>query len=290
MNIEFHLPPWLVALILLTALAAGLLLAPWAHRTFTENVGDDEGGDESTAREFGQIAAPVVTITALLLSFSLVNVWGSFAEATQRAGDEAIAVDYQSDMAQVIPDATTSTELEAVLVCYARSIAGPEWRAMSDSGEATAPEVDTWTDRLQRDIGLLGAKKTGASAVEREFISADKERGTARSQRLTEARVSIPEPITLLMLAAAAVSIIVLAWANLPARNRRLHVMALVLVTLLFFGLITVITELDSPYWGAIDIEATDMSRVAADEAADFAERHPGSQLPCDDEGRQVTG
>lgn len=300
-TIEFHFPLWLVALLLFGALAVGVALTPWARRVFdgtprgadkaTGEAGDgspDELTFDNPAHDFGSIAAPVVTITALLLSFSLVNVWGSYADAAVKANAEAVAVDYQSDMAHMIPDPVESQELEAVLVCYARSIAGPEWQAMSERGEATAAEVDDWTDRLQEIIGVLGTQKLGTSVVEREIIAADKERATARSQRLTEARVSIPEPITLLLLAAAAVSIIVLAFAYLPLRNRRLHVAALVVVTVMFIGLIQVITELDSPYRGLIDIDATDMARVATDEAADFAEQHPGAQLPCDDQGRLI--
>lgn len=300
MTIEFEFPLWLVALILFGALAVGVFLTPWARRVFDGNHsnGDQEpagAGDptgevsfENPAHDFGSIAAPVVTVTALLLSFSLVNVWGSYADGAVKANTEAVAVDYQSDMAHMIPDPVQSRELEGVLVCYARSIAGPEWQAMEEQGEATSPEVDAWTDRLQEIIAVLGTQKTGTSAVEREIIAADKERATARSQRLTEARVSIPEPITLLLLVAAAVSIIVLAFAYLPLRNRRLHLVALFVVTVMFIGLIQVIMELDSPYRGLIDIDATDMTRVATDEAVDFAENHPGAPLPCDDQGRLI--
>lgn len=257
MTIEFHFPPWLIVLILGTALVIGIALAPWAQQFFADAPADaDAEGEEqdddddrnTTARDFASIAAPIVTVTALLLSFSLVNVWGSYAEATQKASAEAVAVDYQSDMAQVLPDRAKSQELEALVVCYARSIAGPEWQLMGERGESTAPEVDPWTDRLQEAIGALGSQKGGASAVEREFIAVDKERGTARSQRLTEARVSLPEPITMLLLVAASTSLIVLAFAYLPARNRRLHLAALVVVAVMFMGLLTIITELDSPY------------------------------------------
>lgn len=270
------LPLWAVTLALLAALIVGIVASPRVRKHF-------HGEDDAS---FGSITAPLIAITTLTLSFSLVSVWGSFHQASVAASDEALAVDYQSDIAQQLPDARARQDLEATLVCYARAIAGPEWQVMKQRGEATADEVDPWTDRLQASTSALASAVGGPAAAARELIGADKERGNARSRRLTQARPSMPLAVLALLLAVASMAVIALALAHIPVQRRWLHVAALSVVTLAILGLFILITELDSPFHGLIDIESTDMTRVASAEAADFAETYPGVALPCDESGR----
>lgn len=272
---------WLSALVLLAALLVGIFVSPYARRMF-----DKDGG--SSASDFGYITAPLIAITTLALSFSLVTVWGSFHQAAVTANKEALAVDYQSDVAQVLPDPQSRRDLEAALICYARAIAGPEWQEMKQRGEATSDVVDPWTDYLQNKSGVLTNTPGGPAALARELTAADKERSEARSQRLVQARTSLPRALLILLLFVAAAAVITLAFAHLPVRNRWLHVTALAVVTAVLVGLFALIAELDSPFHGLIDNESTDMTRVATAEAADFAETYPGVALPCDESGRKL--
>lgn len=323
-----YLPLWVVIVVPLTALIVGVVLSPGARRVFGDSGDSDESTDglatgstseptgeardavdaeeaeaeadaddqeqdqderKDTASDFRNLIAPVVTITSLVLSFALVNTWASFQNAAVKAHAEAVAVDYQGDLAQLLPDATQRRDLEATLVCYARAISGPEWAIMGTGGDVTADEVDPWTDQLAATAGELITKTGPGTPVGREFLSADRERAAARSTRLVQARPSIPEPIVLFLLAAVSASIVALAFSNLPSNRTWLHITGLVVVATMLTGLLVVITELDSPYWGLIDTEPTDMTRVAAAEASDFAQQYPGVHLPCDDSGRQLT-
>ncbi len=288
-----YLPSWLAFSAPLVGLVAGVALAPVAQRYFTR--GEDrvtESSEDGAAegdgeRSFGSITAPIVGITTLVLSFTLVQTWMSYQQAVISAHAEAVAVDYQSDMARLIPNRAESKAATAALVCYSRAIVGPEWAAMERDEDVTADEVRVWTTQIAAEIGRPETNTPGREAG-RATVRADQERQAARSDRLLQGRPSIPFALLLLLVVAAALAVASLALANLPRERRAWHIGALAVVALLFSGLLLAITDLDSPYSGVLRLEPTDMARTAEDGAREYAARFPGEPLPCDGQGRVI--
>ena len=275
---EFRFPLWVIFLPMVLAFVAVILAGPAMQRRF------EQEDDSDLQRRFGYLTAPAVSLTTLLLSFTLVTVWSSFQHAIERTAQEARTVDYMNDSAELIKD-PVAPDLVAATICYARAVVGPEWQAM-EAGAAFAPEVGEWTTRIEDAISRLSVSKTGNTPLAREVIMADRERGLARSQRMSEARVSVPTLVMLLLTIFAALAITALGLALVPEKRRTLMLVTLGVIVLMFAGALEMISELDSPFYGLIDIEPLDMERVAAADVAGFAERFPGQELPCDEQGR----
>ncbi len=271
---------WLVLVMLAIAVVIVIVLGPRVRRVLVRNP------DDSTVGGYGYLIMPAVTLSSLLLSFTLVAVWSSYQSAVQRASTEALEVDHVADSAEMLPAGAEARAIAADIACYARAIAGPEWQAMN-AGETTAPEVEVWTDRLERDIATLAQSTSGQSALTREILTADRARADARSARLAEARVSIPWLVMLLLTVLVALAVVGMGFAFMPGTGRALQIGSLIVVAGLFAALLATIMELDSPFHGLIDVEPIDMTRVAETEAVGFSTHFHGASLPCDEQGRE---
>lgn len=151
----------------------------------------------------------------------------------------------------------------------------------------TSPTVSPWTRQIRGAIDALTQSETPSPVVS-AVLTSDKERGEARSRRLTEARPAVPTLLFWLLIASAAIGVFALATFTLPYVSRRVQVGVLVLLAVLLGLFIGMIRDLDQPYDGLISVDATDMTRVAGDLAEDCAEDHPGTALPCDDQGTSL--
>ena len=299
---HLRLTVWLILVGVGAAFLVAVFLGPRLRARFspppdTETVtaagdaADDElsGGSAKDDRGLGSLVTPIITLTVLLLSFTLVQTWTSFRDAIDRVGREARTVDYLADATGTLTD-PQATKLRGAAICYARAVADEEWPALSDWPDVAVPSVDRWTDELETGLAALAASKTAANPFAREIITADRERALFRGQRLAEVKASIPIEITLFLLAATMLAIIGLGVVYLEDDARVLQVGFLAVLSILFAGVLLIVTGLDTPYSGVIALEPTDISRVAQRESASFAEDLPGVPLPCDDQGRPIAG
>src|SRR5690348_6106920 len=67
---------------------------------------------------------------SVLLGFIIFLSFSSYDQSRAGAEDEAGLVAQQVQTAQFLP-AGTATRLTGELICYARSVAGPEWEALN---------------------------------------------------------------------------------------------------------------------------------------------------------------
>ena len=209
-----------------------------------------------------------------------MNVFASFQRASQGAADEARKVDFLYELGGYIPH-EHGAGLQAATACYAAAVASHEWETMADG--RTAPLVSPWTRRIRGSIEAMVEAEVPGSVLS-AVLTADKERGEARSRRLTEARPSLPPAVFGLLVAAAAVGIFTLATFTLPYVARRVHVPGLVLHAVMLSLLVACTLDMDRPYNGLIAIGPTDMERVAGDLTEEWAETHD-EPLPCEADG-----
>jgi Protein of unknown function (DUF4239) len=266
----------LVALLVVAiALAAGLLANRWV-RPFADS--------EIKGVKLEALVGPIMTLTALLVAFTIVNVFASYTRAVQSASDEARKVDFLFELG-AYADEPARSELQSAVACYAAAVAGPEWDVMD--GGLTAPQVSPWTAQIRGSIEAMVAADA-PSPVLSSVLTADKERAEARSQRLTEARPALPGLLFALLIASAAIGVFALATFTLPYVARRVQIGVLVLLALLLAAFVALTRDLDRPYDGLIAIAPTDIERVTGDLAEDWDEQHPGEPLPCDPQGEML--
>lgn len=231
------------------------------------------------------LVGPIVSITVLLIAFTLVQVFGSYQRAEMSAADEARKVDYLYEMANYL-DEPERQALSAATVCYALAVSNYEWPAMAETG-GTAREVSPWTAAMREQYALM-VDSEAPSSVQGQIFVADRDRGELRSKRLTEARPAIPTEMKVLLLFTASVGIFALATFTLPNVRRRVQVGVLCTLGLVFVLFLTVMNDMDSPFSGLVRVVPTDITRVSGDLSEDFAEDFPGAPLPCDETGKAL--
>ncbi len=227
------------------------------------------------------LLGPIMSMAVLLLAFTLVTTFGSYQRAVVAASDEARKADYLFELGRYMPDGP-GTRIEAATACYAAAVATFEWETMAQG--RTAPEVSVWTAQLRDGFDEL-VETDAVSSVVGAALTADRDRGEARSRRLTEARPAVPDPIKVVLVGAAATGVLALATFTLPLVRRRVQIGALGALTVLLVVVIVSIDDVDRPYQGLVSIDPVDMARVAGDLREDFIELHPDTPPPCDDQG-----
>lgn len=262
-------------LVLASALMVGLLLngkvRPFAH-------------SEVQGVKLELLISPLLTLTALLLAFVLVQSFSSFNRAKLSAGDEAGRVVAEFRLFGYLDDEHTPVA-QSALVCYARAVTELEW-PMLRGQLAASPEVFHWGGQLATILTRLAAERP--SQPYGNIVATDRDRGDARRRRIAESRPAVPEPVTWLMLAVSAIAVLSIATFTLPYVARRVQTGALALMTLVFAGMQIGIMEIDSKYDGWIRVQPDEMRFISDLMETNLSRRYPGIELPCDAQGRPL--
>lgn len=264
------------ALVTVLALVAGLGF--WAQRRLHR----DRLHEDPVARFEGlpvsELVVPVRTLATLLLAFVLVAVFQSFEGADDEAAEEAAAVLSMAENAVLLTPAARQDVL-GQLTCYARSVAGPDWRAQAQRA-GPSPETDAAADAIA--LALQRAVPAGGNDVAMGSILSDNsDRIQMRIERIKEARPSVPGPVWAVLAMTVAAAIGGLAAFGHPGVRRRLRLVVLTGTTLVFASTLVVVHDLDRPYDGAARVEPTAMLEAARRIAA-----LPGGESPpCSADG-----
>src|SRR6188768_2927103 len=95
---------------------------------------------------------------SVLLGFIIFLAFSSYDESRSGAEAEATIVTQQVETAQFLP-AGTAEELAGELVCYARSVVGPEWEAMAAGSLDSA--INPWGAEMFRTIKAADPQTAG---------------------------------------------------------------------------------------------------------------------------------
>lgn len=262
----------LIVVVLLTAVAAGLVANRFVRPFATSEV---------QGVKLEALVSPMVSLSVLVLAFVLVQTFASYGRARDSAGEEARKIDFLFETAGFAPQ-PEARELQGAIACYSRVLAELEWKTTGEG--RTAPEASLWTGEMRTVYGKL--IDDGGEQPLPLIIATDKERGEARSRRLTEARPALPTAITILMIGVTTIGLFALATFTLPNVQRNTQVFALAGLTMVLIVVQLAIADMDRPYGGIIKVSPMDLERVAADLGEDFGEDYPGRALPCDEQGR----
>lgn len=278
MEIAIDTTTVIIAVVVFLALIAGLIANRFV-RPYAKS--------EVQGIKLETMIGPIVSITVLLLAFTLVTVFGGYQRALAASQNEARKVDNLYESAGFLKGPEKIT-IQSAMACYARAVAFYEWPAMAEG--KTGANVGTWA--WQSELGLKQAifADDDASAALSAVISADRDRGETRSQRLSESSPAIPDAVKFFFLFCAVMAIFALAAFTLPYVRRRVQIGILVILSTLFIMFMVLITELDAPFYGIAKIPPTDITRVANDLSETFEEENPGKTLPCDETGAEIPG
>ena len=231
-----------------------------------------------------ELVVPARTLAALVLAFVVVSVYDSFVDAESQAAAEAGAVLSMAENTTLLTPEARGAVLGR-LVCYARSVAGPDWRAQAEDA-APSTITDAAADQLTVALGRAAADPRNATAVG-AILAENGDRITSRIQRFEDGRPSVPDVVWVVLLLTMALMIGGLAALVHPGVRTMVQVVVQVVVlagTTVVFGLtLLVVHDLDSPFSGPARVEPTAMTTVERRMA-----QLPGEAVlaPCDRDGR----
>lgn len=153
-------------------------------RRALSGLGDFEMGPWTSSLSY------VATAYGIVLGFSIVFLFGEFAEARKAVGNEAAAVHAAFDEAQLFPEGRT--EIEHSLICYARAVVDYDWPALQD-GESS-PQAD----QAHRDVFTTlsdisePTDRTFQPATATNLVAQVGTISTAREVRIVAAHIRTP--------------------------------------------------------------------------------------------------
>jgi hypothetical protein len=243
------------------------------------------GAKDDTARREGADVVRVLGTTSLLAgllaSFVLSGASSSYTAARGAAKAESDTVDTLFEAADYVKQPFRQ-RLQGAVVCYARAVAGPEWDAMAKGQGSPVPS--NWTGiqpgGIRSTLIQMTPSATGFGLVQ----SADVTRGNQRSERLSQAKPSVPPVLYGLMVFLLGLTLATVAY-SLPRSRNGTEITALVLVTAVFGVVLFLIADFDAPFKGVLELKPTAMGSVEQDDAADFTSLYGAHALPCDANG-----
>lgn len=160
----------------------------------------------------------VATAYGVVLGFSIVFMFGEFAEARKAVGNEAAAIHTAFDEAQLFPEGRTA--IEHSLICYSRAVVEFDWPALQTG--RTASEVDGAYRELFTT--LTGITESGDSTFEpataTNLVAQLGNISTARQVRIVAAHIRTPPLLWALLLFGGVLVIALLFVVTLRANPR----------------------------------------------------------------------
>jgi hypothetical protein len=187
----------------------------------------------------------VATAYGVIVGFSIIFLFGEFADARQAVGDEATSVGTAFEEAWLYPDSRAS--IQGALICYARAAPEYDWPAMRD-GEG-APQVDEAFHDVVVSVGEGDTEPVGAlhSAAATNLVNQIGSISTARETRLVAAETGVPIMLWILIFGGGILVVAMIFVVTLPARPGTQA--ALVAFSAMFtLVLMLLVVALNNPY------------------------------------------
>ena len=155
-----------------------------------------EGSYFSDGDRASGVFGVLATGFSVLLGFMIVIAFQSYDQSRAGAEVEAALVAQQVETAQFLP-ASTSEDLTGQLVCYARSVAGPQWDAL-DKG-ALGDSVNPWGAQMYLTIQAADPQTPAELSAYDRWMEQTGERERARLDRVHTADGLIPLPLWIVL-------------------------------------------------------------------------------------------
>ena len=260
------------------AVAAMLLVRRRAPDGSYFNDGDRAAG------VFGVLA----TGFAVLLGFVVFLAFTSYDSARAGAEDEALIVAQQVETAQFFPPSVVD-ELTGELVCYARSVAGIQWKLMEEG--TLGEELNPWGVELFRTLQTVSPRRPTQQSAYDRWLEQTSDREQARNDRVHGAVGVIPAPLwAVLFFTAGLILVFMLFFADSGERA--------VVQGMLMGSVVAVVTTtlvllyfLNHPFHegiGGLRPVAMERTLTVLQEELDVDGRD--ITIPCDEDGNRAQG
>ena len=220
---------------------------------------------------------------SVLLGFIIVIAFQSYDESRTGAEVEAALVAQQVETAQFLPVDTAET-LTGQLVCYARSVVGPQWAAL-ESGKL-GESVNPWGAKMYLTIKATNPQlPTEQSAYDR-WMDQTAQRELARLDRIHTSDGLVPLPLWIVLFLVFGVILVYMLFFADPAEGAATQAMLMGSVTLIITTLLVLLVFFNNPHGpGVGQLRPTAMERTLQLIDAELDVVGLELNAPCDDDG-----
>ena len=221
---------------------------------------------------------------SVLLGFIIFLAFTSYDDSRSGAESEATIVAQQVQTAQFLPD--SSAELTGELICYARSVAGPEWDELQSG--TLGDQVNPWGVEMFRTIRAVDPKTDTEQSAYDRWMDQTADREQARLSRIHGAEGIIPLPLWLVLFLISGVVFVYLLFFADPSEGAVTQGVLMGSVTVVISLLLLLLVFFDHPHGGGVGrLQPTAMERTLRliDIQLKVADVHVTP--PCDDRGER---
>jgi hypothetical protein len=258
------------------AIAAMLLV-----RRSAPDGGYFEDGDRASG-VFGVLATGFSVLLGLIVFLAFTN----YDNSRVGAETEALTVAQQVETAQFFSP-PVAAKLTGELVCYARSVAGPQWELM-EKGQLDA-ELNPWGVVLFHTFQTIQPDTPKEEAAYGKWLDQTSDREIARQERIHGASGVIPASLWIVLLVISVVIFVyMLFFADHAERAvvQSLLIGSVVTVIVVLMLLVRTLNDPFSPGVGSIKPVAMERTLEIIDKA--LAVTPQDEQIPCDDRGNAL--
>lgn len=187
----------------------------------------------------------VATAFGVVIGFSILYLFGAYAEARSAVGDEATSIGTAFDEVSLFGQA--APDVQQALICYARAASASDWPAMREG--TSAPEVDLAYSNLVDSLGPADEPLEGTfdAAVATNVVVQIGGISTARETRLVAAATSLPTLMWGLVIGGGLLVVVLLFVVTLPA-GPRTQALLIGLATAFTAVLVLLVVALNNPF------------------------------------------
>jgi hypothetical protein len=274
--------PIVAVLIIVAATALSVVAMLLVRRRAPEGSVFSDG--DRAAGGFGVLA----TGFSVLLGLIVFLAFTSYDDSRAGAEAEAIAVRLQFETSRFLPP-DARDELGDELTCYARSVVHIEWPALQDGTQGDA--INAWTVPLFRTLKTTNPRTNAEQSAYDQWLDHTADREEGRRDRIHGAAGVIPGPLWLVLLFISAVIFTYLLFFADSGERKKSQAMLMGSVVAVITSMLLLIQFLDDPYrsgLGSLQPVAMERTIDILDQERNLINLH--DSLPCDDDGRALTG
>ncbi len=245
--------------------------------------GAPEGSRFTDGDRASGVFGVLATGFSVLLGFIIFLAFTSYDQSRTGAEAEALTVSQQVQTAQFLPRAVRA-ELTGQLICYGRSVAGPEWERMDDGTQGDA--INPWGVAMFQTIRGVEPRTASEASAYDTWADQTFAREEARLDRIHGAEGVIPIPLWIALLFISLVVFVYLLFFADRAEGAVTQALLMGSVAAVITVMLLLLAFLDSPFGSGVGrLEPTAMERTLriADEA--LAAVGTAVRPPCDARG-----
>lgn len=187
----------------------------------------------------------VATAYGVVVGFSILFLFGQFADARQAVGDEATSIGTAFEEAALFP--ASSDAIQQALICYGAAVPEYDWPALAE--RRGAPEVDRAFADLVASLGPNDEPAVGAlhAATATNLVSQVGAISTARETRLVAAETQLPVMLWALLIGGGLFVLALIFVVTLPA-GRYVHASLVAMSAVFTVVMIVLVFALSTPF------------------------------------------